>query len=119
LGDIWETGNSKLDDNKGSTLVHIWTAKGKAFLDDICDSVRMVDYPIEQSRGTERKHTLKLHPSRELLFVDANNMAPSEFFAKYAPYSLKVRIKNYGRYILWCLNIQSFVRHLKHKVIHR
>ena len=119
LGDIWETGNSNLDDNKGSTLVHVWTAKGKAFLDSICENVRMMDYPIEQSRGTERKHTLKLHPSRELLFADVNNMAPSEFFAKYAPYSLKIRIKNYGRYILWRLNIQSFVRHLKHKVIHK
>ena len=27
LGDIWETGNRQLDDNKGSTLVYIWTKK--------------------------------------------------------------------------------------------
>lgn len=32
LGDIWETGHTELDDNKGSTLVHVWTEKGKEFL---------------------------------------------------------------------------------------
>lgn len=119
LGDIWETGNAKFDDNKGSTMAHVWSAKGKAFLDDIRDSIRIMPYPIEQSRGTERKNTLHIMPDRESLFADANDMAPNKFFAKYAPYSLKVRIKNYGRYLLWRLNIQSFVRHLKHRVIHR
>ena len=119
LGDIWETGNADFDDNKGSTMVYIWSAKGKAFLDDISNSVRMMTYPIEQSRGAERKNTLQILPGRESLFADANYMTPDKFFAKYAPYSLKVRIKNYGRYLLWRLNIQSFVRHLKHRVIHR
>ena len=119
LGDIWETGNINFDDNKGSTMVHVWSAKGKEFLDDISNSVRMMPYPIEQSRGAKRKNTLQIMPERESLFTDANDMAPDRFFAKYAPYSFKVRIKNYGRYLLWKLNIQSFVRHLKHRVIHR
>jgi hypothetical protein len=35
LGDIWETGNAKLDDNKGSTLVHVWTPKGKKLFESI------------------------------------------------------------------------------------
>lgn len=119
LGDIWETGNKNFDDNKGSTIVHVWSAKGKAFLDEISDSVRMMPYPIEQSRGIERKNTLQIMQGRDSLFADVNDMTPDKFFAKYAPYSFKVRMKNYGRYFLWRLNIQSFVRHLKHKVIHR
>ena len=119
LGDIWETGNAAFDDNKGSTMVHVWTPKGKVFLEYIKDRVRILDYPIEESRGTERKHTLKIFPGREVLFADAHNLTTKAFFNKYAPYSFKVRVKNYGRYLLWLLNIQSFVRHLKHKVIHR
>lgn len=119
LGDIWETGNADFDDNKGSTMVHVWSAKGKTFLDEISASVRMMPYPIEQSRGTERKNTLQIMPGREVLFADAHNLTTKAFFKKYAPYSFKVRVKNYGRYLLWRLNIQSFVRHLKHKVIHR
>lgn len=118
LGDIWETGSAKFDDNKGSTIVHVWTSKGKFFLDTILGRVRLIDYPIECSRGRERQNTLKLYPNRDVLFADANEMAVDKFFAKYAPYSMKVRIKNYGRYVLWRLNVQSLVRHLKHRKIH-
>lgn len=119
LGDIWETGNAKLDDNKGTTLVHVWTKKGAEFLDSIKDNVRLEAYPIEKSRGAERKNTLKVQPNRDQLFVDANNMRADAFFAKYAPYTLKVRMKNASRYLLWKLGLQNLVRHVKHLIIHR
>jgi len=119
LGDIWETGNTKLDDNKGSTLVHVWTQKGLEFLDSIKDHVRMESFPIEKSRGMERTNILKVHPQRGLLFEDANSQSMNAFFAKYAPYSMKVRIKNAGRYWLWRLGLQNLVRHVKHLIIHR
>ena len=119
LGDIWETGNTKLDDNKGSTLVHVWTQKGLEFLDSIKDHVRMESFPIEKSRGMERINILKVLPQRGLLFEDANSLSMNAFFAKYAPYSMKVRIKNAGRYWLWRLGLQNLVRHVKHLIIHR
>lgn len=119
LGDIWETGNTKLDDNKGSTLVHVWTQKGEEFLNSVRDNVRIVTYPVERSRGMERKNTLTVQQNREKLFEDANNMEPNAFFARYAPYTMKVRVKNTGRYLLWRLGLQNLVRHVKHLVIHR
>lgn len=119
LGDIWETGNPKFDDNKGSTLVHVWTEKGKDFLNSISSHVQSMDYPIEMSRGVERKHLMSISPDRDKIFDDANEMNPEEFFAKYTPYSLKIRAMNLGRHLLWRLKIQSLVRHLKHKIIHR
>lgn len=119
LGDIWETGNSKFDDNKGTTLVHVWTRKGAEFLDSIKESVRLEAYPIEKSRGAERKNTLKVQPNRDQLFVDANNMKADAFFSKYAPYTMKVRMKNASRYLLWKLGMQNLVRHVKHLIIHR
>lgn len=119
LGDIWETGNTKLDDNRGSTLVHVWTQKGEEFLNSVRDNVRIVTYPVERSRGMERKNTLTVQQNREKLFEDANNMEPNAFFARYAPYTMKVRVKNTGRYLLWRLGLQNLVRHVKHLVIHR
>ena len=119
LGDIWETGNAKLDDNKGTTLVHVWTKKGTDFLDSIKDNVRLEAYPIEKSRGSERTSTLKVLPNRDKLFEDANNMTADAFFAKYAPYTMKVRMKNASRYLLWRLGLQNLVRHVKHLIIHR
>ena len=119
LGDIWETGNTKLDDNRGSTLVHVWTQKGEEFLNSVRDNVRIVTYPVERSRGMERKNTLTVQQNREKLFEDANHIEAKAFFEKYAPYTMKVRVKNTGRYLLWRLGLQNLVRHVKHLVIHR
>ncbi len=119
LGDIWETGNTKLDDNKGTTLVHVWTKKGEELLDSIKENVRLVSYPIEKSRGAERSNTMKVQPNRNQLFEDANNMAVYAFFAKYAPYAMKIRMKNASRYLLWRIGLQNLVRHVKHLIIHR
>lgn len=119
LGDIWETGSNKLDDNKGTTLVHVWTNKGAEFLDCIKDNVRLESYPIEKSRGAERANTLKVQPNRNQLFEDSNNMTADAFFAKYAPYTMKVRMKNASRYLLWRVGLQNLVRHVKHLIIHR
>lgn len=119
LGDIWETGNPKLDDNKGTTLVHVWTTKGQALIDCIKDNIRCIEFPIEKSRGTERKNTIEIKANREQLFKDARDLKPEAFFNKYAPYSIKVRMKNYVRLILWKLDLQTLVRRLKHFIIHK
>ena len=119
LGDIWETGNTKLDDNKGSTLVHVWTKKGSEFLNNIKDNVRIEAYSIEKSRGVERTNALRVQPNRDRLFEDANSLPADAFFTKYAPYTIKVRMKNASRYLLWRLGLQNLVRHMKHLIIHR
>lgn len=119
LGDIWETGHIELDDNKGTTLVHVWTDKGSAFLDSIRNNIRCVDYPIEKSRGVCRTNTLKLLNNREQLFKDAAEMPPRAFFSIYSPYRIREKAKNYVRLLLWKCNLQSIVRHIKHSIIHR
>ena len=119
LGDIWETGNTRFDDNRGSTLMNIWTPKGMAFLACIKDSLRMEPFPIEKSRGIERAQAVCLHSSRGQLFEDAHRLSADAFFAKYAPYTLKIRMKQGGRYLLWRLGLQNAVRHFKHLIIHR
>lgn len=119
LGDIWETGNAELDDNKGTTLVHVWTKKGADFLDSIKNNVRLDSYPIEKSRGAERTNTFKVLSNRAQLFEDANNMTADAFFAKYAPYTMKIKLKQIGRYLLWILGLQNMIRHIKHSIIHR
>ena len=119
LGDIWETGNAQMDDNKGSTLLHIWTKKGAEFFDSVIDNIRYVEYPLEKSRGVERTNTIKPYHLRKQLFDDANNLTPDAFFAKYAPNTLKVRIKQTARYLLWRIGMQNAIRHVKHMIIHR
>lgn len=118
LGDIWETNNDKLDDNKGTTLMCVWTQKGRMFLDSIKGNIEIEAYPLEKARGTERTNTITIFPDREMLFNDADRMSAGLFFAKYAPYSLKVRVMQLGRFLIWRLHIHNSVRHFKHLVIH-
>lgn len=119
LGDIWETGYASLDDNKGTTLLHVWSEKGKQFLASIEDNIRCEEYPFEKSRGANRNVYTKILPNREQLFSDARVLSGEAFFAKYAPNSLKIRIKQYGRYLIWRLHLHNMIRHVKHLVIHK
>lgn len=119
LGDIWETGNSSFDDNKGTTLIHVWTQKGLDLLNSIQNETKCVPYPFEKSRGAERNVVMKVKPNRESLFEDVNKLTPEEFFRKYAPYNAKVKVKNYLRFVLWKLDLQTLVRRLKHSIIHK
>lgn len=119
LGDIWETSNPRMDDNKGTTLVHVWTSKGRSFFESIEDNIRIAGYPIEKSRAIERKNTIKPYPQRSELFEDANNLSPDAFFAKYSPCSLKIRAKRTGRNLIWRLHLHNLVRHVKHLIIHK
>lgn len=119
LGDIWETGHVELDDNKGSTLVHVWSEKGRAFFETIKENIRFKDYPFEKSRGAERMNTITLRPDRKKLFEDARIMEPEAFFKRYAPYNAKVKLMQIARYTIWRLNLHNTIRHIKHIIIHR
>ena len=120
LGDIWETGNRQLDDNKGSTLVYIWTKKGREILDGINDNIRYIEYPAaEKLRGICRNNNASICKDREQLFYDVNLLTTKQFFDKYTPYSFVIRLKQLGRYLLYKIKLQAFVRHIKHVIIHR
>ena len=119
LGDIWETGNSSLDDNKGTTLVHVWTKKGMNLIESINKKVLAIPYPIEKSRGVERINTLKPQINRGQLFKDINQLPAYAFFDKYAPNTANIRFKQMGRYVIWRLHLHNTIRHIKHLIIHR
>lgn len=119
LGDIWETGNSSFDDNKGTTLVHAWTVNGREMLKAISGNVRMHEFQGNVERSFERENKLTIASDRGALFNDLNKLTSEAFFSKYAPNTVKVRLKGYGRYLIWKLNLHNIIRHLKHRKIHR
>lgn len=118
LGDIWETNKQGWDDNKGTTLVHVWTEKGIDFLDSLKDDIKIEEYPQGIDRGLNRKRNPELLKKRKQLFVDANNLSDQEFFAKYAPYSFMVKMKEVSRFLIWKAGLHNLVRHIKHVIIH-
>lgn len=119
LGDIWEVGKAEFDDNKGTTLVHVWTKKGVEFLNCIKSIVRIEPYPVEKSRGKERINTMRTQPNRNKLFEDSINLDPKAFFAEYVPYNVMIGVKQFGRFVVWRLHLHNYIRHVKHLIIHR
>lgn len=118
LGDIWETSEPGWDDNKGTTLVHVWTEKGIKFLDSLKDEIKIEEYPHGLDRGLNRKCGPELFKKRKQLFIDAHNLSSQEFFVKYAPYSFVVKMKQISRFLLWKAGLHNMVRHIKHVLIH-
>ena len=118
LGDIWETNIPEWDDNKGITLVHVWTEKGLRFLDSLKEKIKIEEYPQGIDRGLNRKRGPEMFKKREQLFVDAHNLPDQVFFAKYAPYSFEVKVKQISRYLIWKAGLHNMVRHIKHMWIH-
>lgn len=121
LWDCWETIDiaPEWNDNKGTTNVVVYTEKGKLFFESIMNSVRYKEYDVANATGIRRQNSQKPSANREILFNDANRLSPNAFFDKYAPYSLKVRIKQFGRYLMWKLHLHNLVRQIKHLIIHR
>ena len=116
LGDIWETGVRGLDDNKGTTLLSVWTHKGLEIIGSITNEARVVEYPMV--RRQERINTNHLDPDRNKVFHDLNHLSAEEFFRKYSPRTIKVRMKEFGRFFVWKLHLHNFIRRIKHFVIH-
>lgn len=119
LGDVWETGNSLFDDNKGTTKIYIWSNKGLHILKSIKTNIRYEEIAVKPSRQKAIRNRFRTYPDRAQLFHDANLLSVEDFFNKYAPYNLRIKAKNLGRFLLWKIGAQSLVRHVKHLIIHR
>ena len=99
-------------------MVHVWTEKGIKFLDSLKDEIKIEEYPQGIDRGLNRKRGPELFKKRDRLFVDAHNLPDLEFFAKYAPYSFMIKVKQISRFLVWKAGLHNLVRHIKHVLIH-
>lgn len=122
LGDIWETGRSSFDDNKGTTKVNVRSEKAMLLLNDIRSNIHCEELPknpltYQQNKALCYRYPIYLHRSE--LFRDAKELSAEDFFNKYAPYRGMAVVKNVMRYLLWRVGLQSTIRHLKHLIIHR
>lgn len=119
LGDIWETKLSGWDDNKGTTIVHVWTKKGDAFLHAVKDYARVEEYPSGMKMGIQRKSIPIYEDERKKLFDDAHIMSGQILLKKYAPYTFLIKMKQLARYLMWKLGLHNIVRHVAHIVVYK
>lgn len=122
LGDIWETGCSSFDDDKGTTQVNVRSEKGMSLLNDIHTNIHceeLLKKPLVPLQNKKISQRYPIYSYRDQLFHDANELSAEDFFNKYAPYRGMAMVKNVMRNLLWRVGLQSTIRHLKHLIIHR
>ena len=113
---LWDCFNiekfSKKMDGKGTTRVLVHSEKG----DKLIQSVKM-DLRIEQinpdklTEGVrEMFHSVPINPKRKDFFMESHSMLPADFFHKWFPITLKVRINALVRLMCHKLGVYSFVK---------
>ena len=118
MWDCWGTQNyaPKWDDNKGTTNLIAWTEKGKKII-LLCKDLRIKEIGIGNIDASLKRKTLYLPPyNRTQFFSDANAMEGKEFIQKYAPMTIKVRLKRMVRNTMHTLHLHDTVRKTVHKL---
>lgn len=116
LWDCWGTQNysPKMDDNKGTTNVIVWTSKGLELFNSI-NSLRIKEIGIENiDASLERGAMPRPVLDKEEFWNDVEKMEADAFLTKYVPLSMKVRVKSLVRQTIWRLHLHNFVRKTVH-----
>lgn len=81
-------------DGKGTTRVLVQSDKGRMIISAIMDDLRSVKVnPDNLVAGVrEMFHSVPMNSRRSDFFADCNSMAPVDFFSKWFPVTLKVRV---------------------------
>lgn len=118
LWDCWGTQNyaPMWDDNKGTTNVIAWTEHGNSIIEH-CNDLRIKEIGINNIDASLGRNELSM-PSynRKQFFSDANNMHGKDFIQKYAPITLKVKMKRMTRSTMHTLHLHNIVRKTVHKL---
>ncbi len=92
---VVENFSKELDDDKGSTRVLIHTEKGKNIYENIKSKFNAVEVSNEQlTKGmTEMFESVKENPIRKEFFENINKMNEKDFFEKYFPDNMNVKLE--------------------------
>ncbi len=115
IGDYFKVGDysSHMNDNKGTTRMQIQTEKGKCVFNSIKNKYIYANIGTELLRKTvhNQLYTTSQNSIRRLeFFEDAHNLNGRDLIDKYFPYSFKVFILHYGRYITFKLGIYDYLK---------
>lgn len=115
LWDRWDIAGVRKDwnDNKGTTNLLVWSRKGEEVLRAIQERLRCQEYPVQPAlNNANRSNSVKPASNRDEFYADAHQLTAPDFFEKYVPLSLKVRLKDIGRYLIWKLKLHNQVRYI-------
>jgi len=99
---IAEKYDKNLDDDKGTSRMLVNSSKGREIFDEIKNSFNFTKIKVDvlTNNVKEMLHSVNLPESRNNFFKDLNNMSEKEFFKKWFPDSIKVKLERFVRIFL-------------------
>lgn len=99
-------------DGKGTTRVLVHTEKGKQLINEIKDDVRLLEVDADKlTKGVrEMFHSVPYNTKREKFFEDLNGMEAKDFFNKWFPITIKVRLNSFIRLSCHRLGIYTLAK---------
>ncbi|MCD8301387.1 MAG: Coenzyme F420 hydrogenase/dehydrogenase, beta subunit C-terminal domain [Prevotellaceae bacterium] len=101
-------------DGKGTTRVLAHTEKGRKLVEAVRDDVRLMEVEPDRLVDGVREmfHSVPYNPKRPQFFRDCNEMQPVDFFNKWFPVTLKVRLNAFARLACHKLGIYTLAKRL-------
>lgn len=108
----------EMDDNKGTTRMLIQSEQGWEIFQQIKDAYRYIEVSADDigEIGKGKMHSEHASISRKEFFESLHEKTATETFAKYFPYTMKIRVLQYGRYITYRLGIYKVMKTVWQKV---
>ena len=118
---IAENFDKSLDDDKGTSRILVNTEKGNYIFNQIKGKLKYIeiDPNLLVKNVKEMLYSVKINPNRHLFFKDSNAMNDKDFFEKWFPDSLKVKLERSIRIFLTKTGIYKEVKKYLKKILRK
>lgn len=118
---ITENFDKSLDDDKGTSRVLINTNKGREIFEKIKSNFKCIEVKPEDAvkNVKEMLHSVNVNSNRKKFFEDINSLNEEEFFKKWFPDSIKVKLERFTRVIMAKTGIYSAVKKMAKKILRK
>ncbi len=116
-----ENFDKRLDDDKGTTRILIHSKKGIQLFETIKENFMLLEIqPSDIVNGVnEMYNSVTKNIKREEFFIDINNLNEKDFFPKYFPNNLKVKLERIVRKTLAQTGAYKKIKKLAKKVLRK
>ena len=116
-----EKFDNKLDDDKGTSRILIHTKKGKKVFDEISNQFdyKKIDVDDIVQGVKEMYFSVSKNQNRENFFKDINQLEEEEFFNKYFPDNIKVKVERTIRKVLAKLGIYNKIKKVAKRILRK
>ena len=116
-----EKFDNKLDDDKGTSRILIHTKKGKKVFDEISNQFDYKNIDVDDIvQGVKEMYfSVSKNQNRENFFKDINQLEEEEFFNKYFPDNIKVKVERTIRKVLAKLGIYNKIKKVAQRILRK